>query len=296
MLHLNPTPEHAWFDFTLASLEAVWPQLHSIDGEPFPSVDRVSRSLKETGSASNSTGDPIKSEQTTEALTTQLQHAWLAFHQGRFDEAYQLGCSLGPLGSYVAHLAVNVYGVAFVAEENRAAFFQQAITELEREFPNLPQEANFHYVHALHLGRYSESISTAKAVSGGSLMAFKRSVEHCLVLEPGHIPSKLAYAALMAEAIGAVGEFAAKLTFGATKQKVLACYEETLALNNPPPVVYLEFAKGLILLDKKKQRERIVNLLRQALEAPVLDALDRIDLQIMRPLFTEYNVKLEAHK
>lgn len=288
MLHLNPTPVNIRFDFTMASLEQLWPQLHSIDGEPFPAVNRISAQLE------NAQAQDGAEQRDIVEITEQLQQAWLAFHQGRFEEAYSKGRQLGPLGSYVAHLAANVYGVAFVSEQNRSEYFQQAIHDIELTLPNFPPEVNYYYAHALHLGRYSESVSTAKAVSGGSLMAFKRSVERCLAMNPEHIPSKLAYAALMAEAIAAVGEFAAKLTFGATKQKVFDCYEATLALKNPPPVVYLEFAKGLVLLDKKRQKERISRLLKQAIAAPVLDALDQIDLQASAPLFAAYKVHFDA--
>lgn len=264
-LVLAAAPDEARFDYTAAQLQSLWPRLHALDGYAFPDAATL-----------QSRWQAHYPENTDwHALSEQLVEAWRTFHNGHFDAAHQAGCDAGQAGGYVANLAVNSHGAYQLDTPQREAFFAEAVNASGANL--VSDQLEDHYVHALNLGRYADSLPAARAVSSGTLLQFKRGIEHCLALAPDHIPSLLTYAALMAEVIATLGEMTARLTFATNSKKVLGYYHQAGALSDPPPVVFLEHAKGLEKLNAKRYRQDITDLLERAIRAPVLDTLDRLD-------------------
>ena len=67
-----------------------------------------------------------------------------------------------------------------------------------------------------------------------------------------------------------------RLVFGASRKKALAHYERALELAPDEKLAYLEYALGLLLLKKKKDRKKARDLLARAIETPAKDAYDRL--------------------
>ena len=113
---------------------------------------------------------------------------------------------MGAAGFYVAHLAANTYGSYFLPKAQQTAYFETLIKHGKPVVERYSDQINVNYVHALHLGRYAQSVSAVKALSSGIVQDFRKALEHCLTLSPGHTPSLLTHAALMIEAIVTMGE------------------------------------------------------------------------------------------
>ena len=269
-------------DYDLDSLRAAWSQIHSIDQEPAPSPERLSLLISAAKAhpleaVTGQYGDDL------DALSDALWAAWLAFHNGEFQLAYDAGVNLGAVGAYVSSLALNTYATYLAPKQDQADIYMTAANRAREAAKVLPVEVNIEYAHAFNLGRYAETVSIAKAMSSGAGLAFKKSLETCLEINNQHVPSLLAQGALFAQVIDAIGELAARMSLGATRKKVLAVFEQ--AVNRPalPPVVYLEYAKHVLLLERNA-KAKAEQLLSKALAAPVYDPLDVFDKAEARAL------------
>ena len=82
------------FDFTGDKLKKAWPVLHAGDGEPYPDDKRAAALIKAAGRNAPKGMDAA-------TLATQLQDGWRAFHRGDFQQAFEGGAALGPVGASV---------------------------------------------------------------------------------------------------------------------------------------------------------------------------------------------------
>ena len=85
----------------------------------------------------------------------------------------------------------------------------------------------------------------------------------------------VSFAAWHAGVIGNGGLFAA-LLYGASEDKALAHFERALELAPQEKVVLLEYALGLLSLDKQEYGGKARDLLKRAITLPSKDAHDRI--------------------
>ena len=287
-MQYDPATQGKTFNYNKESLASAWNDIHTIDQEPWPTAEVLKARLDVPGvdlqQASPAYGDDYA------ALSDAIQTAWVEFHNGYFEKAHEKGKQCGPVAGYITGLAMNSLATYRTPEQERADLYLQAAEQAKANNKILPGDVNAEYVYAFNMGRYSETVSIAKAISSGAGLSFKKGLEACLRLKPDHVPSLLAQGALYAQVIDAVGELAAKVSFGATRKKVFAAYDTAMTVKNPPPVVYLEYAKNILLLDTK-QKTKADALLRSALEAPVYDPLDVYDQQEAKALLEKISQK-----
>src|SRR5687767_15333374 len=98
------------FDYAGDKLKKAWPELHAGDAEPFPDDKRAAALIKAAGKAAPRGLDAA-------GLAEALQDAWRAFHRGDFQQAYQAGEALGPVGASVACKALGIHATYLVDDE-----------------------------------------------------------------------------------------------------------------------------------------------------------------------------------
>jgi len=237
------------FDFCGAALFKHWKVLHQGDREPWPHDERV-------------------------------QGAWRAFHQGDFPGAVKQGSALEAMGAVVANKAAAVQtlytaaGTAKVLEILRAA-----IDRGERAVKELPERANAHYTMALVLGRYSQRISILKALAQGLAGRVRSLLERALELEPRHAEAHVALGLYHAEIINKLGSLAAGLTYGASADTAMEHFDRASHLAPSSPIVQLEHAHGLILLDAVRHRPEAQRLFERAATSVPCDAMAAQDVE-----------------
>lgn len=256
-------------------LKALWGKLHLTDREPWPGQTEITRAM----GASAASAEAAREQGGARALATGLQAAWVEFHAGEFRRAIELGAALGPLGACVANRAAAVEslytrsGPGVVAEMLLAA-----VERGERATDVLPEHPNTHYTLALVLGRYSQRISILKAISEGLAARVKAHLDRTLALEPRHAEAHVALGLYHAEIVHKLGGVVASLTYGVSSRAALEHFRRAVQLAPRSPIVHMEYAYALLLLDAERHREEAEKLYREAAAREPLDAMEALDV------------------
>lgn len=266
----------SWSDrFRGEGLRALWSRLHRTDREPWPDAHAVGQLARQhVGLASS-----IEAHGGAAQVAHALQDAWRSFHAGAFARAIRAGEKLGVCGACVANKAAAVdslYSKRGAPQLLEA--LEAAIARGEHAVVELPNHPNAHYTLALVLGRYSQRISILQALATGLASRVRQHIERTLSLEPRHAEAHLAFGLYHAEIVGKLGSLAAGLTYGATPSAAIEHFRQALALAPASPIVRMEYAHGLLLLDARQHLREAQELYRQAAACEPADEMERLDV------------------
>ena len=263
------------FDYAGDKLEKNWGSLHAGDCEPFPDEAHVIALLKKNAKLGKAAD--------AGRIANALQEAWRAYHAGEFQTAYEAGVALGPLGSSVAIKAAGIHTVYLLDNEKEAEKRWAELAELaEQAIAALPDQANSHYRHAFALGRYSQSISIAKALSMGLAGKVKASLDKTLKLAPKHAEAHSALGIYHAEIINKVGAMIGGLTYGAKAATGEEMLNKAIKLDPKSPIAHVELANGLILLYGDKREDDAAEAYDKAAKLKPRDAMEKLDAEFAK--------------
>jgi len=239
------------YTYDAAGLKKHWARLHKGDAEPFPKDDAVLA-------------------------------AWAAFHAGDFKKAVDAGLKAGDAGLVVANKAQSIYANYLeTSEKTKLAMFLEVAERAEAQAKAHPKLANAHYWQAYALGRYSQGISVAKALTQGLGAKVKNALETTIALAPKHADAHIALGAFHAEVIDKVGRLLGK-TQGADTATGLKMFKEALALNPDSAIARVEYANGLVMLEGDKRMKEAEKLYAEAAECKPMDAMERLDVEMAK--------------
>jgi hypothetical protein len=223
-----------------------WSRLHKGDAEPWPT-------------------DPA------------LRHAWVLFHNGDFQRAAQAGLALGDAGLNVANKATAIHANYVERREGiRHDLLLETAARAEKLQHRQPDNPGAWFWQAYALGRYSQGISVAKALTQGLGVRIKTALETTIQRCPQHADAHLALATFHAEVIDKVGHLIGGMTYGADKVAGLSLYEAAMSLNPDSAVTLTEYANGLVMLEGEKRLPEATALLDRAAAMEPLDAMERL--------------------
>ncbi len=264
------------FAYAGDALEKAWPKLHAGDLEPFPDARRATALLADAGKAAPKGMD-------ADALATELQDAWRAFHRGDFKAAYDAGEKLGPLGASVAVKAIGIHATHLVDDEaEKLRRFERAASLAQAAVEALPGQANSHYRHAFALGRYSQGLSITKALKAGIAGKVRVALDRTLELAPKHAEAHTALAVYHAEIIGKIGALIGGLTYGAKAAEADKHIKMALKLTPDSPIAHIEHGNVLMLLHGSKQEAAAATAYEKAAKLKPLDAMEALDAAYAR--------------
>ncbi len=264
------------FDYSGDKLKKSWATLHAGDGEPFPDDARAAALLKAAGKSA-------PKGLSADALANQLQEAWRAFHHGDFQQAFETGQSLGPLGASVAVKAIGIHATYLVDDPaEQLKRYEQAAALAEAAIAALPNEANSHYRHAFALGRYSQGISIVKALKLGLAGKVRDSLEKTLKLNSKHAEAHTALAIYHAEIIGKIGALIGGMTYGAKAAEAEKHIQTALKLTPDSPIAHVEHANLLLLLHGEKKEDAAASAYEKASKLKPKDAMEKLDAEYAR--------------
>ncbi len=220
-----------------AALKKVWTRLHLGDAEPLPMEDAV-------------------------------LDAWALFHAGDFQKAAEAGLRADAAGAHagmtVANKAQAIYATYLeTSEKRKLALLLETSERAEQRARQDPKDANAWYCMAYALGRYSQSISIAKALAQGLGSKVKSALETTIKLSSRHADAHIALGAFHAEVIDKVGSLLGR-TQGASKDAGLAHYRTALKLNPGSAIARVEYANGLVMLEGDKRMAEATRLYEEA--------------------------------
>jgi tetratricopeptide (TPR) repeat protein len=260
------------------ALKANWEQLHLGNKELYPSEDYV-KQLCATYSALKQS---LPHEEMAK-IAEDLQQAWRLYHRGEYQQAYEMGISLGVIGYLVASRSQSMY--AYYLEDNESrkrSFSKEAADRAEEMFTIMPKYANAYFINAYALGRYSQSISVIKALAQGLGGKIKNSAEKAIKFEPNHVEAHLALGTYHSEVIDKVGSVVAGLTYGAKKDIGIDHFEKALKVAPETPSTHIEYANGLLMLFGKKKLKEATQAYEKAAELKPFDATQRLDVELAK--------------
>ena len=245
-------PHAGDYSFDIASLKKSWARLHQGDCEPLPKDAAV-------------------------------LGAWVLFHNGEFQKAFDAGIKAGGDGITVANKAACIYANYLETKEKpKLDMFMEAAVRAEAQQKADAKNANAYYWQAYALGRYGQGISVAKALAQGLGAKVKAALEQTISLSPQHANAHIALAAFHAEVIDKVGLLIGGMTYGARKDTGLALFEEALKLNPGSAIAMTEYANGMVMLEGDKRMKEATRLYEQAAACEALDALEWLDVNMAR--------------
>lgn len=248
----TPTPNAHEFRFDADRVGRLWDRLHRGDAEPRPQ-------------------------------SQELLEAWALFHSGDFEDAAHAGLALGGAGITLANKATCIYAnYVEPREKERLDLLNLAAERAQLQQAQEPDNANAWYWQAYAVGRYSQGISVAKALSLGLGGRVRRALERALALAPHHADAHLALANFHAEVIDKVGATVGGLTYGARRETGLTHYRLARELNPVSAVTLAETANGLLMLEGERRMKEAMDLIEQAGAFEPLDAMERIYVESAR--------------
>jgi tetratricopeptide (TPR) repeat protein len=240
------------YNYAGAALKKNWDRLHRGDCEPFPKDEAA-------------------------------QEAWRYFHAGEFEQAVSAGLQAGSSGINAANKAANIYANYLEESEARQLkIYEEVAARCEALQKADPKNVNAFYSHAYALGRYSQLVGVAKALTQGIAGKVKASLDTTLNLQPKSADAHIALGAYHAEIIAKVGSLVGGLTYGASKDKGLEHYRSALKLNPHSAIGRIEYANGIVMLIGKSKMKDAEKLYAEAASCTPWDAMERLDVELAK--------------
>ena len=218
--------------------------------------------------------EPLPTDQT--AL-----HAWQAYHDGDFEKAVRLGLTNGTSGANAANRAACIHARYLEhSERHRHQAYLDVSQRCESLQKTASKDANVWYLHALALGRYSQSISVTEALAQGMGNRIRNSLERALALQPLHADAHIASGAFHAEILHKVGALVGRLKWGVSRAQATEHFETALRLNPDSAIARIEYANALVLLDGHKSMAQAQRLYHEATQCAPMDAMERLDVAL----------------
>ncbi|MEO6277401.1 hypothetical protein [Roseateles sp.] len=243
--------DNAAFVYTPATLKKQWARLHAGDAEPFPK-------------------------------DAAIVQAWIHFHAGDFQAAYDAGLAAGGAGITVANKAQGIYANYLEKKEKvKLEMFLEIAERAEAQQGEDAKNPNAYYWQAYALGRYGQGISIAKALAQGLGTKVKGALETTIQLAPKHADAHIALGAFHAEVIDKVGKLLGR-TQGADTATGLKMFEQALKLNPTSAIAMIERANGLVMLEGDKRMTEAEKLYADAAAGEALDAMELLDIELAK--------------
>ena len=201
-----------------------------------------------------------------------IEAARAAYADGRFAEASEVAAAVGTSeGLALAAETLAIHGFYVAGEADRQEMFQraQAFAEEAIRLDDANPEAHLQLSHAL--GRYAQTLGRMQA--GGLAKPVREAMERAVALAPELGRAHLSLGSWHAEASR---NMMARMMFGASKKKATEHFERAYALAPDDKAVQFEYAKGLLALNKRRNRDQARELFAQAAKTPARDAYESI--------------------
>ncbi|MCH8499927.1 MAG: hypothetical protein LAT63_15735 [Marinobacter sp.] len=297
----QPYPEHLpQFSFSDQQLAEQWSSLTGDLRGPLPTADALLADAQRWPDAYQQTAKLLKQKAGederfavfSEGLEGQeaayaylVRQAWRLLFEGRFQEARDLGLSLGPAGYFPGLYAQALQASLIEADaKRREALLQDVIDKTAAILPLAPEHPMIRFGNAYGKARILDDLSRSAAMGTGYTSEVKEQLEQLIAENGRDVYAITLLGGVHAGIIDKAGKMLGRMTFGARENTMNEMFERALELNPHYPGLYLEYARALEKVEGRSARRQIRQLLeagaalpaRSAEEALLVDASQRM--------------------
>ncbi len=208
------------------------------------------------------------------AQNRSLESAKALYTKGDFKAAVDIAEDIetGEAQAFAAK-ANSVYASA-QAENKQETLYTQSEQYALKAIGLNPKNPDAYFEVARALGRLSQLRGIAAALTQGLGTQIRENLERALELEPKHTNSLVAFGIWHTE-ISAKG---VGWLYGANPEAAITYFERGMKLEPKLILPKVEYARALLMLDKKKYLEKAIDLLEDAVKLTPNDSAERLDL------------------
>ena len=206
-----------------------------------------------------------------------FDEAQAAYVDGRFIDAVRIAEALGTSEGYaLAAQSLTIHAYFVAGEDQDDALFERAIELAEDAIRSDPDNADAYLQLARAVGRHAQTMGSFEAANRGYAERIEEATKTALRLDPDMAAAHVSLGLWNAELVGVLGSFMARLTFGARRQDALSSFKRAIELAPNEKAVPLQYALGLLVLDKDKYGGNARALLKRSINLPAKNAYDRL--------------------
>lgn len=221
-------------------------------------------------------------KQNFQPLAETVQQVWRYHYQGQYQQAYELGMTLGPAGLLPALYAKLIHTTFLIDKDTKEEKFLEIDAIMK---PLLLQLNDFDFLtfgDAYQKVRRLELMSTTTATASGLLGPTQKSLRNLHKQSPQHPLYSAMLAGIDAGIIERVGGFLGNMTYGANEDQIISLFDEALAQEKRLAVLYNEYSQALIRLDDSDYHADLITLLQTCINLPVYSAEEALNQQACR--------------
>jgi hypothetical protein len=219
-------------------------------------------------------------QQNYQPLAEAVQQVWRLHYQGQYQQAYELGMTLGPAGLLPAVYAKLIHTSLLIETTHKEKKFNEVDRVIE---PLLPLAKNYTFLifgAAYQKARRLELMSTTAATASGLLGPTQKALQALHQVSPEHPLYSAMLAGIDAGIIERVGGFIGGMTYGADEDHVITLFDNALKQEKRLAVLYNEYSQALIRLDDSDYQSKLISLLRTCINLPVYSAEEALNQQV----------------
>ena len=288
------------FDYSGDKLAANWAVLQRATVQQYPSAEWVGQQLAnaklceatlaavKADAELAATAPDNCTELDAQALAERLQQAWRDYFSGDYQRSVQAAEALGPIGYAVGGYGRIAYGQVLAGSpEDKRAVLEQAIDNADAYDALDPGQAWPLFISAYAMGRIMEDLSLTAALATGYNGEMKKRLETLTAKYPAHTKGWANYGGYNGGVIDKSGRLLAKLTYGATPEKMELGFSKGLAIKPLVPSNYVEYAIALKRVYGKKEQDKARSYLEQAAAYTPLEAEEALEVRRAQQMLAE---------
>jgi hypothetical protein len=277
------------FDYTGDKLAQNWPTLAAATGLPWPDAQFIESMMLEFPDLAQRLKVLAQAEGASEALKASLkkdyhplalavQQVWRLHYEGKYQQAYETGLTLGPAGIFPAMYAKLIHTTYLIKDKDiKAAQFEEVDKVISDILPFANNYAFILFGDAYQKARRLELMSTTAATASGLLGPTQDNLRALHQADPNNPLYSAMLAGIDAGIIERVGNFVGGMTYGADEDKALQLFQSALAIQPNLAVLYHEFSQVLLRLDNSDHEELLSSTLASCLRLEVSSAEEALN-------------------
>lgn len=208
------------------------------------------------------------------AQNRSLETARALYAKGDFKGAVEIAEDIQTAPAQAFAARANSTFAQTVPENRQEPLYARSETYARKGVELDPKNPDANFEVARALGRLSQLRGVLAALGQGLGTQIRERLEAALATDSKHAESLVAYGLWHAEIVSkGVGWL-----YGANPEAALAFFERGLKADPKSIIARVEYAHGLVLIDKKRYLSKAIDLLEEAVKMKPEDASDALDL------------------